>query len=142
MQPITIQKIKALKGRKHPFATLTAYDYTSAKLVENAGIPLILVGDSASMVMLGYENTIPITVDEMMIFVKSVSRGTQKSLVIADMPFMSYQSSIEEAVQNAGRFIKEGGVSDEISFFKEFNLFITIILNLGFFWINSGCVYK
>jgi len=111
VQPITIQKIKALKGRKHPFATLTAYDYTSAKLVENAGIPLILVGDSASMVMLGYENTIPITVDEMMIFVKSVSRGTQKSLVIADMPFMSYQSSIEEAVQNAGRFIKEGGAS-------------------------------
>ncbi|MBC8214010.1 MAG: 3-methyl-2-oxobutanoate hydroxymethyltransferase [Candidatus Marinimicrobia bacterium] len=109
MQSISIQNIQDLKGSETPFATLTAYDYTSAKLVEKAEIPLILVGDSASMVMLGYENTIPITVDEMMVFVRAVTRGAKKPLIIADMPFMSYQSSVEDSMRNAGRFIKEGG---------------------------------
>ena len=96
------------KKSKTPFAALTAYSYTDAKIVDSADIPLILVGDSAAMVMLGYKNTLPITMDEMLIFVKSVSRGAKKALIVADMPFMSFQTSVKDALSNAGRFIKEG----------------------------------
>ena len=108
MNKITIQNILDYKKSGKPFATLTAYDYSSAKIVDLTGIPLILVGDSAAMVMLGYENTLPITMDEMLVFVKAVSRGTKYAIVIADMPFMSYQTSVEQALINAGRFVKEG----------------------------------
>lgn len=107
MNKITIQKILELKNSNKPFATLTAYDYTSAKIVDSTGIPIILVGDSAAMVMLGYENTLPITMDEMAIFVKAVSRGANNALIVADMPFLSYQTSVENALTNAGFFIKE-----------------------------------
>jgi len=94
------------KKSKSPFATLTAYDYTSAKILDSAGIPLILVGDSAAMVMLGHENTLPISMSEMKIFVKAVSRGAQSALIVADMPFMTYQTSVEKALENAGQFLK------------------------------------
>ena len=111
MKKITIQDILSLKKQKAPFATLTAYDYTSAQILNEADIPLILVGDSASMTIYGYSTTIPVTMDEMMLVVKAVSRGTDKSLVVADMPFLSYQPSIEETIKNAGLLIKEGGAS-------------------------------
>ena len=107
MPRYSVETIKKFKANKKKFATLTAYDYTSAKLVDKAGIPLILVGDSASMVMYGYDTTIPITMDEMIFVVSAVSRGSSEALVVADMPFMSYQSSIEIALENAGKFIKQ-----------------------------------
>ena len=86
---------------------MTAYDYPTASLVDQAGIDTILVGDSLGMVMLGYESTVPVTMDEMIHHCKAVCRGAKASFIIGDMPFMSYQVSIEKAVENAGRFIKE-----------------------------------
>ena len=109
MKKTTIQDIQKLKKCKTPFATLTAYDFTSARLVDQANIPLILVGDSAAMVVYGYDTTIPVSMDEMAFLVASVSRGANQALVVADMPFLSYQVSIENAIFNAGRFIKESG---------------------------------
>ena len=109
MSKYSINTIQKFKVDNKKFATLTAYDYTSAKLLDNAGIPLILVGDSASMVMYGYDTTIPITMDEMILVVSAVSRGAKNALVVADMPFMSYQTSIEKALENAGKFIKKSG---------------------------------
>ena len=88
---------------------MTAYDYPTANLVDQAGIDTILVGDSLGMVMLGYESTVPVTMDEMIHHCKAVSRGAKNSFIIGDMPFMSYQVSVEDAIHNAGRFIKEAG---------------------------------
>ena len=109
MKKITIRDIQKLKGGESPFATVTAYDYVSAQNADAVDIPLILVGDSAAMVVYGMENTIPISMDELLFLVRAVCRGTKKALVVADMPFMSYQASVEDAIRNAGRFIKEGG---------------------------------
>ncbi len=109
MNKITIRDIQELKGGDTPFATITAYDYVSAQNSDAVDIPLLLVGDSAAMVVYGMENTIPISMDELLFLVRAVCRGTKKALVVADMPFMSYQASVEDAVRNAGRFVKEGG---------------------------------
>jgi len=109
LKPITIQTILDFKKAKQKFATITAYDFNSATLIDNCDIPLILVGDSASMVVYGYSTTIPVTMDEMLMVLKAVVRGTEKALVVADMPFLSYQSSCSEAITNAGTLIKEGG---------------------------------
>ncbi|MBF8265083.1 MAG: panB [Dehalococcoidia bacterium] len=106
---ITVNDIKEMKQKGQKIPMLTAYDYSFAKLVEEAGIPLILVGDSLGMVMLGYTSTIPVTMDEMIHHTKAVVRGTQRALVIGDMPFMTYHTSVAEAMRNAGRFIQEGG---------------------------------
>lgn len=108
---VTIAKIKKLKGSKAPFATVTAYDFPSARLVDSQGIPIILVGDSAAMVVLGHDSTIPVTMEEMLMLVGAVSRGTNYALVVADMPFMSYQSSVEGAIKSAGRLLKEGAAN-------------------------------
>jgi 3-methyl-2-oxobutanoate hydroxymethyltransferase len=96
-----------VRGEKIPM--MTAYDYTSAKLLEQAGIPLMLVGDSLGMVVLGYDSTIPVTMDDMLHHIKTVVRGTEKVHIIGDMPFMSYHADISEAIRNAGRILKEGG---------------------------------
>ena len=109
MNKITIRDIQELKGGDTPFATITAYDYISAQNADAVDIPLLLVGDSAALVVYGMENTIPISMDELIFLVRAVCRGTKKALVVADMPFMSYQASVEDAVRNAGRFVKEGG---------------------------------
>ena len=108
MKKITIHDILQFKKSGKKFATITAYDFTTTQIVEQAGIPLILVGDSASMVIYGYDTTIPITVEEMLFVIKAVSRASQSALVVADMPFLSYQPSKRDAVHNAGRFIKAG----------------------------------
>jgi 3-methyl-2-oxobutanoate hydroxymethyltransferase len=103
----TAPKIKALKGGQK-IATLTAYDYLTARYVDEAGIPLVLVGDSLANTVLGYETTLPVTMDEMVHHTAAVSRGVKEALIVADMPFMSYQGTLEHAMENAGRFIKEG----------------------------------
>ena len=106
---VTITEIKAMKQKKEKIPMLTAYDYVTAKMVDEAGVPLILVGDSLGMVMLGYESTIPVTMEEMIHHTKAVVRGAKKALVIGDMPFMSYHISVSDALHNAARFIQEGG---------------------------------
>ena len=106
---VSINEIKEKKSKKEKIVMLTAYDYSTAKLVDEAGIPLILVGDSLGMVMLGYESTIPVTMDEMIHHTKAVVRGTKQALVIGDMPFMTYHTNISDALRNAARFIQEGG---------------------------------
>ena len=106
---VTINQIKEMKDRGEKIAMLTAYDYTTARIIDQAGIPLILVGDSLGMVVLGYESTIPVTVNEMLHHIRAVTRGTRQALVIGDMPFMSYHVSAEDALRNAARFIQEGG---------------------------------
>jgi len=106
---ITINQIKEMKPKGEKITMLTAYDYTTAKIVDEVGIPLILVGDSLGMVVLGYESTIPVTMEEMLHHTKAVVRGTKQAMVIGDMPFMTYHISIEDALRNAARFIQEGG---------------------------------
>jgi 3-methyl-2-oxobutanoate hydroxymethyltransferase len=106
---VTINQIKEMKQRGEKIAMLTAYDYSTAKIVDEAGIPLILVGDSLGMVVLGYESTIPVTMEEMLHHTKAVVRGTKQAMVIGDMPFMTYHISVDDALRNAARFIQEGG---------------------------------
>ena len=106
---VSITDLKAMKKRGQRIAMITAYDYPSARLVEEANVPIILVGDSLGMVVLGYDSTVPVTMEEMLHHVKAVVRGTGKAHVVADMPFMSYQTGPEDALRNAGRMLKEGG---------------------------------
>jgi len=106
---ISITQIKEMKRKGEKIAMLTAYDYSTAKLIDEAGIPLILVGDSLGMVVLGYESTIPVTMDEMIHHTKAVVRGTKQALIVGDMPFMTYQVSFDEALRNAARFVQQGG---------------------------------
>jgi 3-methyl-2-oxobutanoate hydroxymethyltransferase len=103
------------KKRKHePITCLTAYDYASARLVDEAGIDMVLVGDSLGMVMLGYDNTLPVTVEEMLHHTRAVRRGVKRAFLVADMPFASYQVSGDEAIRNAARFIKDGAEAVKI----------------------------
>jgi 3-methyl-2-oxobutanoate hydroxymethyltransferase len=106
---ITIHSLKRAKAEGRRISMLTAYDYTTACLLEEAGVDCILVGDSLGMVMLGYDNTLRVTMDDMIHHTKAVARGTNHGLLIGDMPFLSYHVSTEEAVRNAGRFVQQGG---------------------------------
>lgn len=106
---MTIAELHRKKRAGEKITMLTAYDYPTATLVDEVGIDTILVGDSLAMVMLGYTSTVPVTMDEMIHHCRAVTRGAQTSFIIGDMPFLSYQVSIEKAVENAGRFIKEAG---------------------------------
>lgn len=105
---ITVNHIKEMKAKGEKIAMLTAYDYATAKIADEAGIPILLVGDSLGMVMLGYDSTIPVTMDDMLHHTKAVTRAAKNSMVVGDMPFMSYHISEEQALANAGRFIQEG----------------------------------
>ena len=106
---VTIGKIQGMKRQGQPIPCVTAYDYPTARIADQVGIPLLLVGDSLGNVVLGYDSTIPVTMEEMLHHVKAVVRGSQSALVVADMPFMSYQASVEDALRNAGRMLQEGG---------------------------------
>jgi 3-methyl-2-oxobutanoate hydroxymethyltransferase len=106
---VTIPQLMEWKKSQRKISALTAYDYTFARLLDESGIDVILVGDSAGMVSMGYENTLPVTMDEMILHTRGVRRGVQTALLVGDMPFMSYHVSAEETIQNAGRFIQEGG---------------------------------
>ena len=107
--PVTIHDLRARKERGERFVMLTAYDHPTAQILDEAGVPVLLVGDSLSQVVLGYDSTIPVTMDEMLHHTRAVARGARNALIVGDMPFMSYQASLEEGLRNAGRFLKEGG---------------------------------
>jgi 3-methyl-2-oxobutanoate hydroxymethyltransferase len=108
---IRVPDLKEKKKRGEKIAVLTAYDATMARLLERAGIDVLLVGDSLGMVVLGYETTLPVTLDAMVHHTAAVSRGASRALVVADMPFLTFQVSVTEAVRNAGRLIQEGGAA-------------------------------
>ncbi|MCB9418744.1 MAG: 3-methyl-2-oxobutanoate hydroxymethyltransferase [Ardenticatenaceae bacterium] len=105
---VTILDLQRKKNNKQPLTMLTAYDFTGAQLVDNAEIDVILVGDSLGMVVLGYDSTVPVTMAEMLHHCRAVARGTQYAFTVGDMPFLSYQADMAEAVRNAGLLLKEG----------------------------------
>jgi len=109
MKKVTVRQIIKMKQDGVKIPVLTAYGYSMAQIVDDARIPVILVGDSVGMVEAGYDNTLPVTVEEIIYHTRSVARGRKGALVVADMPFLSYQVSLDEARRNAGRIVKEGG---------------------------------
>jgi 3-methyl-2-oxobutanoate hydroxymethyltransferase len=106
----TVLDVQRFKDEGRRFAMLTAYDYLSAQILDEAGIPILLVGDSLGMVVLGYPTTLPVTLEEMIHHAKAVARGSRQALLVGDMPFMSYHASIEQAITSAGRFLQEAGM--------------------------------
>jgi 3-methyl-2-oxobutanoate hydroxymethyltransferase len=106
---ITIRDLRTFKAEGHRFAMLTAYDHPTAQILDDAGVPVLLVGDSVGRNHLGYPNELPVTMEDILHHTKAVVRGAIQAMVVSDMPFMSYQASVEEGVRNAGRLIKEGG---------------------------------
>ncbi|MBI2988747.1 MAG: 3-methyl-2-oxobutanoate hydroxymethyltransferase [Deltaproteobacteria bacterium] len=108
-EKVTAPEIKRMKQRGEKIAVLTAYDYSFARILDEAGVDILLVGDSVGSVIQGQQSTLPVTVDEMIYHTKAVVRGRRRALVVADMPFLSYQVSLEEAKRNAGRFLQEAG---------------------------------
>ncbi len=128
--PKSVRDILSMKNSKK-ITVITAYDYTTSQLCDKAGVDMLLVGDSAGMVMLGYDNTIPVTMDQMCLFTEAVARGRQNALVIADMPFMSYQSSRSQAIENAGRLIKSGADAVKLEGGVEIKDTIHAIVEIG-----------
>lgn len=106
---VTLPVLRDMKARREPITWLTAYDYPTAQAMDQSGIDMILVGDSLGMTVLGYETTLPVTMDEMVVFTGAVSRAVQRAFVVGDMPFMSYQAEPAEAIRNAGRLLAQGG---------------------------------
>jgi 3-methyl-2-oxobutanoate hydroxymethyltransferase len=106
---VTIHDLSLWKQQGRRFAMLTAYDFPTARILDASGIPVILVGDSLGQAVLGYETTLPVTMEEMLHHTKAVTRGAKDALVVGDMPFLSYQTSLERGIENAGRFLKEAG---------------------------------
>jgi 3-methyl-2-oxobutanoate hydroxymethyltransferase len=106
---ITINDLRTWKKEGQRWAMLTAYDFPTAQILDRAGVPVLLVGDSVANNALGYADTLPVTMDEMLHHTRAVGRGAERAMVVGDMPFLSYQVSVEEGIRNAGRFLKEGG---------------------------------
>ena len=109
VKKVTTATVRQLKEKGEPITMLTAYDYAWAKLFDKAGVEMLLVGDSLGNVVLGYDSTLPVTMEDMIHHTKAVCRGTERAMVVVDMPFMSYQVSVEDALRNAGRLMKESG---------------------------------
>jgi 3-methyl-2-oxobutanoate hydroxymethyltransferase len=109
--PVSIRDLRAYKQRGERFVMLTAYDYLTAQILDEAGVPVLLVGDSVGDNVLGYDTTVPVTMDEMLHHTRAVRRGAPRALVVGDLPFMSYQVSVEDGLRNAGRMVKEGGAT-------------------------------
>ena len=107
----TVATLKKMKEENNKITMLTCYDYSTAKLMDAVGVEILLVGDSLGNTMLGYENTLPVTMEDMIAHTAAVSRGAKNALILGDMPFMSYQTSVYDAVKNAGRFMKEAGAN-------------------------------
>jgi len=108
VKKITVLDIGKMKGEGEKIPVLTAYDYTMAKILDEAGVPIILIGDSAGMVFAGYKNTLSVTMDEIRYHTRAVANGTKNAMIVADMPFLSYQTSVEDAKRNAGLLVQEG----------------------------------
>ncbi|MCE2404923.1 MAG: 3-methyl-2-oxobutanoate hydroxymethyltransferase [Dehalococcoidia bacterium] len=106
---VTVRDVRAMKARGERIGMLTAYDYTSSRLADGAGVPIILVGDSLGMVVLGHDSTVPVTMDQMVHHVQAVSRGARRALIVGDLPFMSYHVDVGRALDNAARLVQEGG---------------------------------
>ena len=128
--PRSVRDILLMKNSRK-ITVITAYDYTTSQLCDKAGVDMLLVGDSAGMVMLGYDNTIPVTMDQMCLFTEAVARGRQNALVVADMPFMSYQSSKSLAIENAGKLIKSGADAVKLEGGVEIKDTIRAIVEIG-----------
>jgi 3-methyl-2-oxobutanoate hydroxymethyltransferase len=128
--PKSVRDILSMKNSKK-ITVITAYDYTTSQLCDKAGVDMLLVGDSAGMVMLGYDNTIPVTMEQMCLFTEAVARGRQNALVVADMPFMSYQSSKSLAIENAGKLIKSGADAVKLEGGVEIKDTIHAIVEIG-----------
>lgn len=109
MTRIGVNDVQALQQRGEKIVMLTAYDYPSARIADEAGVDMILVGDSLGMVVLGYDDTIKVTLDDMLHHTKPVVRGSERAMVVTDLPFMTYQTSVEDAMRNSGRLLQEGG---------------------------------
>ena len=109
MKKITIKTVQSWKKASKPFSVITAYDYTSAKIINESNIPIVLVGDSASMITYGFSSTVPVNMDEMLLVCRAVAKASSSTFVVGDMPFLSYQPSTSMAIKNAGRILKEGG---------------------------------
>jgi 3-methyl-2-oxobutanoate hydroxymethyltransferase len=109
MRKITILDLQKMKDSGEKITMLTAYDYPTARMLDESGVDVLLIGDSVGNVMMGYENTLPVTIDDMVYHTRAVAKARKRALVVADMPYMSYQVSIEEARRNAGRLIQQGG---------------------------------
>lgn len=127
----SIQDIIKMKNEGKKISVITSYDYTLASLCDKAGVDILLVGDSAGMVMLGYENTIPVTMDQMCLFTEAVSRARNNSLIVADLPFMSYQTNIDDAVKNSGKLIKSGADAVKLEGGSVMAKTINAITNIG-----------
>lgn len=127
----TVKNIIDMKKSSEKIAVITAYDYTLATLCDRANVDIILVGDSAGMVMLGYENTIPVTMEQMCFFTKAVSRARKNALIVADLPFMSYQASLSDAITNSGRLIKAGSDAVKLEGGSEMAQTISAIVGIG-----------
>jgi len=127
----SVKDIITKKTAGEKISVVTSYDYTIASLCDKAGVDILLVGDSGGMVMLGYENTIPVTMEQMEMFTQAVSRARQNALVIGDLPFMSYQSSISDAIANSGRLIKAGADTVKLEGGREMNDTIKAIVEMG-----------
>src|SRR6186997_2230637 len=106
---VTIHDLRSWKADGTRWAMLTAYNFPTAQILDRAGVPVVLVGDSVGRNVLGYSNELPVTMDEMLHHTRAVARGVERAMVVGDMPFMSFQASIDEGARNAGRLIKEGG---------------------------------
>lgn len=136
---VTITTLKEMKYRDEKIAMLTAYDFGQAELLDDHGVEVLLIGDSLAMVVLGYENTLAVTVDDMLYHTKAVARGTKRALVVGDMPFLSYQVNAEEAMRNAGRFLQagaeavkiEGGVSQAATAARLVQVGIPVMGHIG-----------
>ncbi|HSB56743.1 MAG TPA: 3-methyl-2-oxobutanoate hydroxymethyltransferase [Nitrosopumilaceae archaeon] len=119
------------KKRSSKISVITAYDFTTALLCDKAGIDILLVGDSGGMVMLGYQNTIPVTMEQMCFFTEAVSRGRQNAMIVADLPFMSYQASKSQAIENSGRLIKAGADAVKLEGGREVSETVRAIVETG-----------
>jgi 3-methyl-2-oxobutanoate hydroxymethyltransferase len=108
--PVTVRDLARFKSEGRRFVMLTAYDFPTARILDQAGVPVLLVGDSLGQVVLGYDTTLPVTMEEMLHHCRAVARGATSALLVGDMPFGSYQVSVEEGIRNAARFLKEGGM--------------------------------
>lgn len=126
----SVRDILSMKGSKK-ITVITAYDYTTAQLCDKAGVDILLVGDSGGMVMLGYDSTIPVTMEQMCFFTEAVSRGRQNAMVVADMPFMSYQASKSQAIENAGRLVKSGADAVKLEGGLEIKETVHAIVEIG-----------